>query len=168
MKKVFLTCSLGVILFSVSSCSSQKTTTTQQTQVENPSFYKLKGNWQITSVEYDKSKFKIKPFDEGVDAQCFVGSIWKLIPNNNSGSYSLLGKEGCPAVAQSIKFEVTKDKEFRFKKLVQNVKAKHITDGYILQLENHQTDSFTLVQNVPFEGEIIKVYYQFERISTSK
>ena len=30
-------------------------------------------------------KYKIKPFDEGADAQCFVGSHWRLIPNNYSG-----------------------------------------------------------------------------------
>lgn len=167
MKKIFLTCSLGAILFSISSCNSQNTTTTQP-QIENLSLYKLKGNWQITSIKYDEKKFKIKPFDEGVNAQCFVGSIWKLVPNNNSGSYTLLGGGDCSNITQPIKFEVTKDKEFRFKKLMQNVKAKNITEGYILQLENHHTNSFTLVQNIPFEGEIIKVYYQFERISTSK
>ncbi len=42
-------------------------------------------------------------------------------------------------VTQAIKFEVTKNKEFRFKKLQDNVKAKQI-------------------------GEVIKVYYQFQRV----
>ena len=67
-------------------------------------------------------------------------------------------------VTQAIKFEVTKSKEFRFKKLQDNVKAKKITEGYVLQLENQQKDSFTLTQSVPFEGEVIKVYYQFQRV----
>ena len=67
-------------------------------------------------------------------------------------------------VRQAIKFEVTKNKEFRFKKLQDNVKAKKITEGYVLQLENQQKDSFTLTQSVAFEGEVIKVYYQFQRV----
>jgi len=117
----------------------------------------------IYPVDYDK-KFKLKPFHENVDVQCFVGGTWKLIPNNYSGSYSLNGKGDCPMVRQAIKFEVTKNKEFRFKKLQDNVKAKKITEGYVLQLENQQKDSFTLTQSVPFEGEVIKVYYQFQRV----
>ena len=39
----------------------------------------------------------------------------------------------------------TKNKEFRFKELIQNVKAKNIIDGYVLQLKNHQENNFTLV-----------------------
>lgn len=166
MKKILLMCSLGLATLALTSCNSQKTVAQQETKVENPSLYKLKGDWKITSVNYDSKKFRIKPFDEGVDAQCFVGSTWKLIPNNNSGSYHLSGDGNCASITQAIKFEVTKNQEFKFKKLVQNVKAKHVTEGYILQLINHQTNSFTLVQNIPFEGEVLKVYYQFERIST--
>lgn len=164
MKKALIIGTLGIAMFSITSCSTQNSSISQK-RVEQPSLYKLKGDWRITSVDYDSKKFKIKPFDEGADAQCFVGSIWKLIPNNNSGSYTLSGTH-CPNVTQAIKFEVTKNNEFRFKKLEQNIKAKNIIEGYVLQLENHQTNSFTLVQSVPFQGEIIKVYYQFERVST--
>ena len=67
-------------------------------------------------------------------------------------------------VRQAIKFEVTKNKEFRFKKLQDNVKAKKITEGYVLQLENHQENSFTLTQNLSFEGKNLTVHYQFRRI----
>lgn len=157
MKKSILACALGLI---IASCSTQQNTS--QNRIETPSFYKLKGNWEIVSVDYKKN-FKIKPFHEGADAQCFVGSTWKLIPNNNSGSYTLHGGENCPDVIQPIKFNITKEGDFTFKKLENDVKAKHITAGYVLKLENHQNDSFTLVQSVPFEGEIITVRYQFAR-----
>lgn len=167
MKKILFACSLGIATLGLITSCSSKNTATNQTRTADTSLYKLKGEWQVTSVNYDNKKFKVKPFDEGAEAKCFEGSIWKLIPNNNSGSYSLLGGASCPSVTQAIKFEVTKNKEFRFKKLVQNVKAKNVVEGYVLQLENHQENSFTLVQNVPFEGEIIKVYYQFEKLSTS-
>jgi hypothetical protein len=29
----------------------------------------MKGDWQIVSIDYEKG-YKIKPFDEGADAQC--------------------------------------------------------------------------------------------------
>ena len=158
MKKFLLTAGLGVLF--LTACKSQGSATQGSHTLTN---YDLKGEWVVSSVDYDK-KFKIKPFHENADAQCFVGGTWKLIPNNYSGSYSLNGKGNCPMVTQAIKFEVTKNKEFRFKKLQDNVKAKKITEGYVLQLENQQKDSFTLTQSVAFEGEVIKVYYQFQRV----
>ena len=60
-------------------------------------------------------------------------SIWKLVPNNDSGSYTVIGDDNCPSITQNIIFEITKNKEFRFKRLIQNVKAKNIIDGYVLQ-----------------------------------
>lgn len=156
MKKVLLTGMIGT-LFAVS-CSSAN-----QAQNARADFMKLKGSWEISSVDYDK-QCKIKPFDEGADAQCFVGSQWKLVPNNYTGSYTINGGDSCPTVTQPIKFEITKDNEFKFKKINADVKAKNVVAGYILQFEKQDTNSFTLVQNVPFEGNILKVYYNFVRI----
>lgn len=155
MKKVLLTGMIGT-LFAVS-CSSAN-----QAQNARADFMKLKGSWEISSVDYDK-QYKIKPFDEGADAQCFVGSQWNLIPNNNTGSYSLSGGGDCPTVTRAIKFDVSKDKEFSFKVIDAGVKAKNVTAGYVLDFQNQTPTSFTLVQNVPFEGKILKVYYNFTK-----
>lgn len=155
MKKVLLTGMIGT-LFAVS-CSSAN-----QAQNARADFMKLKGSWEISSVDYDK-QCKIKPFDEGADAQCFVGSQWNLIPNNNTGSYSLSGGGDCPTVTRAIKFDVSKDKEFSFKVIDAGVKAKNVTAGYVLDFQNQTPTSFTLVQNVPFEGKILKVYYNFTK-----
>ncbi|MFT3919172.1 hypothetical protein [Cloacibacterium sp.] len=155
MKKVLLTGMIGT-LFAVS-CSSAN-----QAQNARADFMKLKGSWEISSVDYDK-QYKIKPFDEGADAQCFVSSQWNLIPNNNSGSYALAGGGDCPTVTRAIKFDVSKDKEFSFKVIDAGVKAKNVTAGYVLDFQNQTPTSFTLVQNVPFEGKILKVYYNFTK-----
>jgi hypothetical protein len=155
MKKVLLTGMIGT-LFAVS-CSSAN-----QAQNARADFMKLKGSWEISSVDYDK-QYKIKPFDEGADAQCFVGSQWNLIPNNNTGSYALAGGGDCPTVTRAIKFDVSKDKEFSFKVIDAGVKAKNVTAGYVLDFQNQTPTSFTLVQNVPFEGKILKVYYNFTK-----
>ena len=155
MKKVLLTGIIGT-LFAVS-CSSAN-----QAQNARADFMKLKGSWEISSVDYDK-QYKIKPFDEGADAQCFVGSQWNLIPNNNTGSYALAGGGDCPTVTRAIKFDVSKDKEFSFKVIDAGVKAKNVTAGYVLDFQNQTPTSFTLVQNVPFEGKILKVYYNFTK-----
>ena len=155
MKKVLLTGMIGT-LFAVS-CSSAN-----QAQNARADFMKLKGSWEISSVDYDK-QYKIKPFDEGADAQCFVGSQWNLVPNNNTGSYALAGGGDCPTVTRAIKFDVNSEKQFSFKVIDAGIKAKNVTAGYILQIEKQDTDNFTLVQSVPFEGNVIKVYYNFVR-----
>ena len=155
MKKVLLTGMIGT-LFAVS-CSSAN-----QAQNARADFMKLKGSWEISSVDYDK-QYKIKTFEEGADAQCFVGSQWNLVPNNNTGSYALAGGGDCPTVTRAIKFDVNSEKQFSFKVIDAGIKAKNVTAGYVLDFQNQTPTTFTLVQNVPFEGKILKVYYNFTK-----
>lgn len=132
-------------------------------QAQRAEFLKLKGTWQITSVDYDQN-YRVKPFDEGADAQCFVGSQWVLIPNNYTGSYALNGNGGCPAVTQPIKFEVDNGTEFKFKKIAEGTKAKANVAGYALNLVNQTADNFSLEQNLATNGEIVKVVYNFQKV----
>jgi hypothetical protein len=155
MKNLLLAGILGAAI-SVS-CSTAKTA-----QSNKAEFLKLKGNWEIASVDYDKN-FRVKPFDEGADAQCFVGSQWKLIPNNWTGSYTLNGGGACPSVIQPIKFEVVNGNEFKFKKLLEGSKAKAVTVGYSLNLVSQTADGFSLEQNIPSDGENVRILYNFVR-----
>jgi hypothetical protein len=142
------------------SCSTVKTAKTAQ--ADKTEFLKMKGDWEVASIDYDKN-YKVKPFDEGADAKCFVGSHWRLIPNNYSGSYTLNGGGDCPSVIQPIKFEVVNGTEFKFKKLNEGSKAKSVTVGYSLNLINQSTDTFSLEQNVPSGNENVKIVYNFAR-----
>lgn len=159
MKNLLLAGMLGTSLFAVS-CSSVNNAKASQNQ--RAEFLKLKGDWQIVSIDYDK-QYKIKPFDEGVDAQCFVGSHWRLIPNNYSGAYTLSASGNCPALTQPIKIDATAGNTFSFKKIASGTKAKQNTAGYTLSLVNQTTDQFSLEQNVPFDGSSIRVVYNFQR-----
>ena len=158
MKKLLLAGMLGTSLFAVSCSSVNKAATSQNQRAD---FLKMKGDWQIVSIDYDKG-YKIKPFDEGADAQCFVGSHWRFIPNNYSGSYTLNGGGSCPSVIQAIKVDIKGD-TFTFKKIADGTKAKQNTAGYTLTVINNSTDQFSLEQNVPFDGNNIRVVYNFER-----
>ncbi|BFO66765.1 lipocalin family protein [Chryseobacterium sp. ES2] len=159
MKKLLLAGMLGTSLFAVSCSSVNKAATSQNQRAD---FLKMKGDWQIVSIDYDKG-YKIKPFDEGADAQCFVGSHWRLIPNNWTGAYTLNGGGDCPAITQPIKFEVKGGNTFMFKKIATGTKAKQNTAGYSLTMINQTTDQFSLEQDVPFEGGNVKVVYNFQR-----
>lgn len=155
MKNLLLAGIIGAAM--TVSCSTAKTA-----QANRAEFLKLKGDWEITSVNYDKN-YKVKPFDEGADAQCFVGSHWRLIPNNWTGSYTINGGGDCPSVIQPIKFEVSNNNEFKFKKLLEGSKAKAVTVGYSLNLISQTADQFSLEQNIPSNGENVRVVYNFER-----
>ncbi len=158
MKNLLLAGIIGAAM--TVSCSTVKTAKTAQ--ADRTEFLKLKGDWKVVSVDYDKN-FKVKPFDEGADAQCFVGSHWRLIPNNWTGSYTMDGKGACPSVIQPIKFEVVNGNEFKFKKMLEGSKAKAVTEGYSLNLISQTTDQFTLEQNVNSGGENVRIIYNFER-----
>lgn len=159
MKKLLLAGMIGTSLFAVSCSSVKKAETSQNQRVE---YLKLKGDWEIVSVDYEKG-FKIKPFDEGADAQCFVGSHWRLIPNNYTGAYTLNGGGACPSLTRPIKFEVKDGNIFLFKKIAEGTKAKQNTVGYSLTITNQSTDQFSLVQSVPFDGSTVQVVYNFQR-----
>ncbi len=158
MKNLLLT---GIIGASVlASCSTAKTA-----QNNRAGFLKLKGDWQITSVDYNK-QYKIKPFGEGADVQCWVGSHWRLIPNNYSGAYTLNGGGDCPQRTQPIKFEVVSGNTFQFKKIAEGTKAKQNDSGYNLTLLSQSADQFSLQQTVPYDGQNINVVYNFQRTAS--
>ena len=157
MKNILLAGIIGAA-FTVS-CSTAKTA-----QNNRAEFLKLKGTWEITSVNYDKN-YKIKPFDEGADAQCWVGSQWKLVPNNFTGSYSINGGTNCPTVTQPIKFEVLSGSQFQFKKIADGTKAKQNISGYKLNLISQTESNFSVEQNVPSGGDNVKIVYNFQKVS---
>lgn len=160
MKKLLFAGLLGTSLFAVS-CSGVKNAQTAQSQRSD--FLKLKGDWQIVSVNYEKG-YKIKPFDDGIDAQCFVGSHWRLIPNNWTGAYTVNGGGNCGGgFTQPIKFEIKDGNSFMFKKIADGTKAKQNIAGYTLNVINQATDQFSLEQDVPFDGGNVRVVYNFER-----
>ncbi len=157
MKNIILAGIFGTAI--LASCSTAKTA-----QSNKAEFLKLKGDWQITSVDYDKN-YSVKPFDEGADAQCFVGSQWKLVPNNYTGSYTVNGGGSCPSIVQPIKFEVVNGSEFKFKKVVDGTKAKQNISGYSLRLVNQSDSSFSLEQNIPTTSETVRIVYNFTKVN---
>ncbi|MFC4162102.1 lipocalin family protein [Epilithonimonas zeae] len=159
---------LGIAFFATS-CSSTKNASSSdgsvsagQAQTVRAEVMKLKGEWSISDVDYNKS-FKIKPFDEGADINCFVGSSWKLVPNNYTGAYTLNGGGDCPMRTQAITFSVDKYSNVSIKKVGEGEKAKHVSAGYMLRLENPTENSFTLVQSVNADGSPMDVRYNFVR-----
>ena len=158
MKKIILLCTLAVLMLACKSTSATSTNTDRKAQVD------MKGNWEISSVTYPGSQYvKVNSF-QLADSECFVGSKWKFVSNNNKGSMAI-AKAGCPSFTSPITWFVNSDKQFVLKVLNAGEKAKKVRDGYVLRLDNQTTSSFQLVDKIDVGGKMTDVVYQFNRIN---
>ncbi len=157
MKKLFLLTALTLFMVS---CKSKSVT---NTAVDNKTERMMKGDWQISSVTYPGSEYiKVQSFNLA-DSQCFQGSHWKLISNNNKGEMSLK-KADCMSFSSPISWFVNKDGQFVLKVLNAGEKAKKVRDGYILNVSNQTENSFQLIDKINVGGKMTDVVYQFEKL----
>ena len=158
MKKLILLSVFAVLLIS---CKSKSVT---NTKVDNKTERVIKGNWQISSVDYPGSEYiKVNAF-QLADAQCFVGSTWKFVSNNNKGEMALT-KTSCPAFSSPITWFINKDGQFVLKVLNAGEKAKKVRDGYILNVANVTETSFQLLDTIDVGGKMTNVVYQFTKVN---
>ena len=156
MKKIILLLALSVVLFACKSQSATNTGTDRKAQVA------IKGNWEITSVTYPGSEYiKVNAF-QLADSECFVGSTWKFVSNNNKGTMAL-NKANCIAFDSPITWFVNDNGQFVLKILDAGEKAKKVRDGYVLGLANQTESSFQLIDKIDVGGKITDVVYQFQK-----
>ena len=156
MKKIILISLLAILILSCKSKSATDTKLDSKTQVA------MKGNWTVTSVTYpNSSMMKVNSF-ELADSQCFVGSTWKFVSNNNKGTMGLT-KMGCPTFSSPITWFVNKEGQLILKILDAGEKAKKVRDGYVLRLENQTDASFQLIDKIDVGGKLTDVVYQFQK-----
>lgn len=158
MKKIIvLFCFFGFLV----SCKP-KQTAVASTTVDRKSQVAIKGSWTLTNVSFTGDEYiKVTAF-EIADAKCFEGSTWEFVSNNDTGKMALT-KSGCPQYASDIKWYVTKEQQFVLKFLTEGVKARKVTEGYILTLTNQTMESFQLVDQVKIGKNSGKIVYQFRK-----
>ena len=156
MKKLLL---LSMLTIFFVSCKSKSVT---NTAVDNKTERMMKGDWTISSVSYIGSEYiKVQSFGLA-DSQCFEGSKWKLISNNNKGEMALT-KSDCMSFSSPISWFVNKNGQFVLKVLNAGEKAKKVRDGYILDVANQTENSFQLIDMVNIGGKSTNVVYQFQK-----
>ena len=158
MRKLLL---LSMLTLFFVSCKSKSVT---NTAVDNKTERMMKGDWTITSVTYPGSEYiKVNSF-EIADSQCFQGSTWKLISNNNKGEMTL-SKVDCPSFSSPISWFVNKEGQFVLKVLNAGEKRKKVRDGYILSMGTQTESSFQLIDKINVGGKMTNVVYQFEKLN---
>lgn len=76
--KYLITLSIAICLLS---CGTSKTVRTSKKVI--------KGDWVLNSITYSQTgTFNVQLLSDAT-AECFQGSSWQFIPNNNTGSYAI-------------------------------------------------------------------------------
>ncbi len=157
MKKIILLIAFSVF---VVGCKPKQQVTS--TKVDNKSERVIKGDWTVASVTYPGSDvIKVNSFGIA-DSKCFVGSTWRFISNNNTGSMSL-NASGCDSYSTDITWYINKDGRFVMKFLDEGLKAKKVKEGYILTVANQTDTTFQLLDGVNIGGKMVNVVYQFNK-----
>lgn len=162
MQKILQLLAISVLLFACKAKAPAGGTSSTQTDRKLQS--ELKGSWKITQVTFTGSNyFKVNSF-QIADSQCFVGSTWQLVPNNNKGTMSL-EKGDCPAFSSAIVWSIDKEGTFGLKFIDTGVKSKKVTQGYLLRYVNQSPTSFQLIDQVNVGGQPKEIVYQFEKVN---
>jgi hypothetical protein len=158
MRKIILICTLAVLMFACKSKSVTSTNTDRKAQVA------MKGNWTINAVTYPGSEYiKVNSF-QLADSECFVGSTWKFVSNNNKGNMALT-KANCMSFSSPITWFVNKDGQFVLKVLNAGEKARKVREGYVLNVANQTESSFQLIDKIDVGGKMTNVVYQFQKVN---
>ncbi|MFC4815670.1 MULTISPECIES: lipocalin family protein [unclassified Flavobacterium] len=157
MKKVILFLGITLSLFS---CKVKDAATS--TSVDRRAQVAIKGNWTLTDVSYPGEEvIKVNSF-QIADSQCFEGSQWTFVSNNDSGKMAI-EKAGCPQFSSNIKWFVNKDQQFVLKMLDAGDKARKVKEGYILLLRSQTMETFQLVDKVNIGGKNTEIVYLFRK-----
>lgn len=150
-----------LILFLVgllTSCGTSK--------VERQAQKTFKGDWTLTNVELPSALVDVDVFDDA-DHRCFEGSNWHFVPNNNTGTYELVGDDCSP---DQRKFfwniqENTDNGEYSFtlKPEAKAAQARKQKSGYRLKLMYLDDTRMTWEQTVTYEGSPFTIKMNFSK-----
>lgn len=156
MKNLGILTLFAVLLFT--SCSTSKIVK------ENEKLFK--GDWTLSQITTDQGNLvDVKKIFNHFTKECFEGSQWHLVANNNSGWYTLEGY-GCPDAQNRIKWYMQEDGSdvyFWFKQIADDVKDKNVTSGYKMKMVSLSETEAHLMYEVPFEGKKLTMHYYFSK-----
>lgn len=148
MKKItFFTLALGLMIGCKPALDKQNDESTQNL---------LKGTWTITKVEHPSS-FSISPFFM-TDSECFEGSEWSFVPNNNTGTMRMSAHGICPEHSANFIWNIKKNGNFSIK-FADKKNAKSVKEGFVLHTKQVSKDSFILID----ESTEVTITYYFKK-----
>lgn len=127
----------------------------------------IKGYWTLDNITYDASgTYNITLFND-TSSECFEGSTWRFIPNNNTGNYTI-ENGSCPTGQRFFRFDIQEiDKQtglydITIKPTNEKYKADSQT-GFRVRLAQLTESSMVLQQTVSVEGKPFKFNMNFSK-----
>ncbi len=127
----------------------------------------IKGEWVLNSITHNESgSYAINLFND-TNKDCFEGSTWKFIPNNNTGTYTINGA-GCPVGERYFIFTIQEVDatsgyyDFLLKPTDERGKSE-TNQGFRTRLAHISESNMTWEQNLTFEGKPFKLIMNFTK-----
>lgn len=155
MKKLLL----SLIIITLLSCGGTKTV--------RESKKVMKGDWTLSSINYNQpGTFKVKLLNDA-SKECFEGSTWQFIPNNNTGNYTV-NNTNCSTGMRYFIFTIQEIDEstglYDFLLKPTNEKKKSETNsGFRLQLTQLSDTDMQWQQTVSIEGKPFTINMNFTK-----
>lgn len=158
MKKILLIVAFASILFS---CGTPKTV--------QESRKIIKGSWNLDEISYSESgTFNVTLLDD-TSKECFEGTSWNFIPNNNTGTYNV-DNNNCPSGERYFIFAIqeidpaTGLYDFLLKPTDERKKSENKV-GFRLRLAKLSANDMIWEQTVSLDGSPFTIYMNFSKIS---
>ncbi len=158
MKKIIL---LLTTLLLIISCAAPKTV--------RDSKKVMKGEWLLQSITYSESgNYNITLLNDA-SKDCFEGSSWRFIPNNNTGIYTI-GSAGCTVGDRNFIFTIqevdasTGYYDFLLKPT--DAKGKSETNqGFRMRLAQLSDETMMWQQNLTVDGKPFRLFINFTKLN---
>ncbi len=157
MKKILILALIAVTAFA---CGTPKTV--------QESRKVIKGYWSLDDISYDSSgTYNVTLFND-TSVECFEGSTWRFIPNNNTGVYTINNSD-CPVGDRNFIFTIIEVDPasglYDFMVKPTNAKGKSEDQvGFRLHLAQLNDNSMRWEQTVSLDGKPFKINMKFTKI----
>ena len=152
---------ISLILFSLVLLSCGTSKTVKQSKKN------IKGKWVLDSIISTTSNIYKVNLLKDTTKECFTGSNWQFIPNNNSGTYSIIYKS-CPTAIRNFIFTIedidasTGYQSFLLKPTNDKKKSKN-NEGFRFQLVQISASSMQWKQTVLVDGKPFEIIMNFSK-----
>lgn len=158
MKKLPFLALLAVLVFA---CGAPKTV--------KESRKVIKGNWSLEDISYsEKGTYTVKLLND-TSRECFTGSTWRFIPNNNTGVYNI-DNLNCPSGDRNFIFDIQEMNpetglyDFLLKPTNEKNKSENNV-GFRLRLAQLNDTNMKWEQTVSLDGKPFTITMRFSKIS---
>lgn len=129
----------------------------------------FKGDWNLESVTFpDSSGFFDVELYNVADVNCFKNSLWKFVPNNSTGEFTLV-EDSCTQEKQKFTWYIDSETAKNtypeiLMKVTTGEKARRVNQGTRIRIKSLLADEMIWEQSAIFNGEEIKIQMTFSKL----